>query len=93
MGTGMNEWDGEDRRAPTVFRLAAEDIDEIVSRLGHSQHAQHHEWIAAEIQRERERTEFWADLRKHVAKWGAVSVLTLAGYLLWRGFKNYVALP
>lgn len=89
----MSGWDGEERRAPTFIRLAHEDIEEIVSRLGCSQHAQHHEWLEAEIQRERESKEFWADLRKHVAKWGVVSVLTLLGYLLWRGFKNYVALP
>ena len=91
----MNEWDGEERRAPAVVRISSEDIDEIVARLGAnpSQHSQHHEWIEAEIRKERERSQFWSDLRKHVAKWGAVSVITVLGYLLWRGFKGYASIP
>lgn len=52
-----------------------------------SEHYDHHRWITAKIARENAWTAFWEDMRRHVIKWGAVSLITSAGYALWLGTK------
>lgn len=47
------------------------------------EHAKHHLYIDLLIKREERRTEFWHELGRHVAKWGAISVLTAVFYGLW----------
>jgi hypothetical protein len=56
-------------------------------------HAQHHAYIKKLIAREVQREEFWHDLRRHVAKWGAVSVLSAAIYGLWLAAKQNLLGP
>lgn len=54
-----------------------------------SEHYDHHVWITERINRERAWREFWEKMRDHVAKWGAVSVLSAIGYALWLGAQEW----
>jgi len=55
-----------------------------------SEHYDHHKWITAKIQRENAMRAFWEDMQKHVAKWGAISIITGLFYAGWLGFKQLV---
>lgn len=57
------------------------------------EHARHHAYLETLIERERKREEFWQDLGKHVAKWGAISVLSAAFYGLWLLLKTKLGAP
>lgn len=74
------------------------EIQELIAALLHAlresrsipeaQHTDHHAWIAERIARERARRMFWCQMQAHVAKWGAVSVLTAIFYALWLGIEQ-----
>ena len=53
-----------------------------------SQHYDHHVWITERIKREQAWASFWHDLHRHVAKWGAVSLLSIIGYAAYLGAKH-----
>lgn len=55
-----------------------------------SEHYGHHKWISAKRAREEAWRDVWVDLRKHVLKWGAVSLLTGFFYVIWLGIKAMV---
>ena len=40
--------------------------------------------------REKRRQEFWEKMEDHVARWGAISILTGGMYALWLGAKELV---
>jgi len=52
-----------------------------------SEHYDHHRWISARIERENAWRIFWEDMRKHVLKWGAISLISGIGYAVWLGVK------
>lgn len=54
-----------------------------------SEHYDHHVWITERINREKAWREFWEKMRDHVAKWGAVSVLSAIVYALWLGAQEW----
>lgn len=53
-----------------------------------SEHYDHHIWVKAQIAKEQKAAEFWGKMTEHVAKWGAVSVLSALFYALWLGIKS-----
>lgn len=55
-----------------------------------SEHYDHHRWISAKIERENAARDFYEEMRKHVMKWGAVSLISGIGYAAWLGFKAVV---
>lgn len=69
-----------------VAQKFAEKLQQARS-VSDSEHYDHHRWITAKIARENAMRAFWEDMRKHVIKWGAVSLVSGIGYALWLGFK------
>lgn len=73
--------------------LAAQIVQQLASKypqglpMSEDRHSREHDWIEAQMERDRERIQFWQDMRKHIGKWGAVSVLSFIGYWLWLAFK------
>lgn len=55
-----------------------------------SEHYDHHRWITARIERENAWKAFWEDMRRHVAKWGAISIISSIGYALYLGVKAVI---
>ena len=55
-----------------------------------SEHYDHHRWITAKIEREHAWRRFWDQLSEHVAKWGAISLISAAGYAFYLGLKALV---
>lgn len=58
-----------------------------------SEHYDHHAWITERIKREKAWREFWERMRDHVAKWGAVSLISSLGYALWLGIEQILKNP
>lgn len=55
-----------------------------------SEHYDHHRWISAKIARENAMRDFYDEMKKHVIKWGAISMITGIGYAAWLGFKAVI---
>lgn len=53
-----------------------------------SEHFDHHTWITEKIKREQAMRVFWEQMAEHVAKWGAITLITGMGYALWLGIKH-----
>lgn len=53
-----------------------------------SEHYDHHKWITGKMKAEARRAEFWEKMAEHVAKWGAVSVISAIFYAAYLGFKD-----
>lgn len=53
-----------------------------------SEHYDHHRWISAKIASENARRDFWRTMQAHVAKWGAISILSAGFYALWLGIRQ-----
>ena len=80
-----------------MSKISEEDADMLALKLAQalqqsrsvsdSEHYDHHRWITAKIERENAWRNFWEDMRRHVAKWGAVSVISAVGYALFLGVK------
>lgn len=52
------------------------------------QHEEHHQFVQVLIRREQERTAFWIEMRNHVAKAGALALVTATFYALWLLLKH-----
>ena len=55
-----------------------------------SEHYDHHRWISSKIERENAWRAFWEEMRRHVIKWGSISVLSGLFYAAWLGFQQLV---
>ena len=75
--------------AKEIARELANILDERRS-VQECQHANHHRFIERLIAREEERGAMYADLRKHLAKWGAVGVLGFIGMACWYWLRNHL---
>ena len=53
-----------------------------------SEHYDHHRWLAERIKREQAKRQFWEDMQGHVAKWGAISIISGVFYAIWLGVKQ-----
>ena len=53
-----------------------------------SEHYDHHRWISERIKKEQERRKFYEALNDHVAKWGAISIISGVFYAIWLGVKQ-----
>jgi len=53
-----------------------------------SEHYDHHVWISGRIERDKQAKLFWEDMRRHVSKWGVVSVISGLFYAAWLGFQQ-----
>jgi hypothetical protein len=53
-----------------------------------SEHYDHHVFIAERIKQVKASRAFWESLSAHVAKWGAVSIISAGGYALYLGVKQ-----
>lgn len=71
------------------FALALAKALQQARSVSDSEHYDHHVWITERINREKAWREFWEKMRDHVAKWGAVSVLSAIGYALWLGAQEW----
>lgn len=71
------------------FALALAKALQQARSVSDSEHYDHHVWITERINREKAWREFWEKMRDHVAKWGAVSVLSAIGYALWLGLQEW----
>jgi hypothetical protein len=69
--------------AEMIAQSFAEKLQQSRS-VSDTEHWDHHQWIAAQKQKEIERAKFWADLRDYLAKRGAWGVLV--GLLVALGF-------
>lgn len=82
------------------MRMSEDDLERLANSIARalqqarsvsdSEHYDHHVWITQKIIAERLRAEFWGSLKEHVAKWGAVSIVSVTGYALWLWFKQQV---
>ena len=52
------------------------------ARIDQETHGEHHSWIGAQIQKERERTEMYASIKKAAIQWSVTSILGAIFYLL-----------
>lgn len=52
-----------------------------------SEHHDHHTWITEKIKHERAMKDFWQQMSAHVAKWGAITLITGMGYAMWLGVR------
>ena len=81
--------EGPERRKSLLTQADLDALSEVMnSRV--KGHSAHHEWIEAQIAKDTARAAFWDRLREHLAKWGAVSLITLLFYLAWQGVRHYV---
>ena len=55
-----------------------------------SEHYDHHLWVTQRIKREQTRAKFWQAMLEHVAKWGAVSIVSAVFYAFWLYVKHEV---
>ena len=55
-----------------------------------SEHYDHHRWISERIRKEQAMRVFWEQMQSHVAKWGAISIISGAFYAVWLGLKQLV---
>jgi len=53
-----------------------------------SEHYDHHKWITERITHEKMRQKFWGEMQRHIAKWGAISLLSFGFYALWLGLRQ-----
>lgn len=53
-----------------------------------SEHYDHHIWITSQILREKAWIAFWEEMKRHVAKWGTISVISGLFYAVWLGFQQ-----
>lgn len=64
--------------------------DRIASRIGsrleisREEHDQHHRFVQTLIEESEERRELWLEMRKSLAKWGAIGLLTAIGLAVVR---------
>lgn len=78
----MNEEDAE-KLAIAIARALQQ-----ARSVSDSEHYDHHVWITAKIKREEAWMDFWIDMRAHVARWGAISIISGAGYALYLGLRQ-----
>ena len=55
-----------------------------------SEHYDHHKWISERIDSEKAKRQFWEEMRRHVFKWGMVSVISAGFYALYLGLRQEV---
>ena len=55
-----------------------------------SEHYDHHRWISSKIERENAWRSFWDEMRRHVIKWGSISMISGLFYAAWLGFQQLV---
>ena len=80
--------------------MTPEQVQEIATALAEildqrraveeSEHAEHHQYIREQIEGQRERRELYAELRKHLVKWGAVGVISFVGMACWYWLRNHL---
>lgn len=73
--------------AEMVAQKFAEKLQQARS-VSDSEHYDHHVWIKIRIEAEKAKLVFWEDLRRHVFKWGAISVISSGGYALYLGLRQ-----
>lgn len=56
--------------------------------ISDSDHYNHHAWISANIKAEEARAQLFDELKKHVAKWGTIGVLSAIFYGLYLAGKE-----
>lgn len=55
-----------------------------------SEHFDHHQWIVAKMNAEKNRAAFWDEMSKHAAKIGLASLVTSVGFAIYLGVKAIV---
>lgn len=79
--------------SPEDVQRVAAALSEILNErrsVEETEHAEHHLFIREQIERERERREMYADLRRHLVKWGAVGVISFFGMAAWYWVRNHI---
>lgn len=56
--------------------------------ISDSDHYNHHNWISSKIKSEEARAELFDELRKHVAKWGTIGVISFVFYGIYLAAKQ-----
>ncbi|SMF96035.1 hypothetical protein SAMN02949497_3415 [Methylomagnum ishizawai] len=65
----------------TLVREAVGEVLDQRARIDQETHADHHAWIQAKIEAEKERAEAWRDIRRTALGWAVTAVLGAA--LAW----------
>lgn len=86
-GTALTTQDAE------LIALAVSRALQLARSVSDSEHFDHHQWISLKIKAELVRAEFWRQMLAHVARWGAVSIITALAFALYLGVKAWWALP
>ncbi len=58
-----------------------------------SEHYDHHMWIKGQIDLDKRRIAFWEDMKRHVTKWGAISIISAMLYALYLAAKQEILKP
>lgn len=67
------------------LKLALSEVLEERRTVEAETHAMHHTWIEAQIQKDRERIEMYAALKKAAATWLMIGILTALATKIWTG--------
>lgn len=86
--------DGKDERKSVLSKEEMEKFGRVLvgmlqqSRsVSDSEHYDHHVWIKTRIEADRERKEFWRDMRKSLARWGFVGLAGALLFSIWLWIK------
>lgn len=72
------------------FAIAIAKALQAARSVSDSEHYDHHKWITKKMKAEEARAEFWSAMADHVAKWGAISLVSALLFALWLGIKQYM---
>lgn len=76
--------------AKEIAREVAAILDERLA-VTEKEHAEHHVFLRELIDERRRRREMYEDLRRHLAKWGAVGLLSFLGMVVWYWVRNHIS--
>lgn len=72
--------------------IAAEIVTELEKSRGidRETHHRHHDYLETLITKENKRTEVWEQIKVHLMKYGALSLVTVLFVAAWHYFKQVV---
>jgi hypothetical protein len=72
-----------------IAASVAEQLDKN-RHIDRDTHRKHHEFIDTVIMETNRRRNFWEQIRKQVAGWGIIMVISGIGYAVWQWFDHFV---
>jgi hypothetical protein len=72
------------------FRRILDEALAARARVDAETHRDHHDYVAALIERDRERAQMYRRIQEHIVQWGIIGVLSGIVWLVWYWFSSVI---